>query len=311
MVDTTEQMGLGQLEERESKLAADLAVVDFRQAASGLPAEATERARSEFSINGAFIADNLVPKESLHEVQREISRLISIRRNHLGVQIDETEPDFSRFDRGFAALNRANRSEGGVIYDAAPRLATVQQLSVHQRLLACSRELMLSGLTMVHSERGLRIDQSGEQKYEFPWHQDYPYIQDSEDAVVFWIPLHNVSADNGAVRLLLRSHKLGIQKVRIVDPNNTNANGARTMELAETDMVNRYPMVQPSLKLGQILVFSALTIHSSGRNMSGLSRWSLQFRHGNFENPDSIQRRWPGGIVEGVLFSDRHPEYTV
>ena len=34
-----------------------------------------------------------------------------------------------------------------------------------------------------------------------PWHQDYPYVRDSEDAVIYWIPLRSLEGQNCSLQV--------------------------------------------------------------------------------------------------------------
>ena len=62
--------------------------------------------------------------------------------------------------------------------------------------------------------------------------------------------------------------------------------------------------------MGDILVFSGLTIHRSIPQVKSFARVSTQFRLGNFHNIDAIKRGWPVGQLEGRSFNIDHPDYT-
>jgi hypothetical protein len=271
---------------------------------------ANERARRIFRESGCFIASGLIASNELDPIRRDIGRLISIKLEQL--QLPKDEPDGrGRFDDGFLILSRTNRAHAGVIYEACRRLMPVHQLAVNSKLVRLSKMLMETETVIACTLNAVRIDHPHEDKYLFPWHQDYPYIQDSEDGVVYWIPLQDMNERNGALLVAVGSNAFGVRPIRILDPQNKNRNGARTIELADQSIVDNFPQISVPMRTGDVLVFSALLLHRSQPNLSEHARWTVQVRHGNFEHPRAVSRDWPGGMIEGRGFEESHPEYVV
>jgi ectoine hydroxylase-related dioxygenase (phytanoyl-CoA dioxygenase family) len=268
-----------------------------------------------FGEYGCFIAKNFFNASQFEPVYRDIARLIQLRTAFANAQnLKPSEKPLhkvSRFDDGFIELCNEDRRHGSIIYDACRRLTPVNTLSADPKLNRLSGLLMQSETLMTYPYKPIRIDHPNEEKYLFLWHQDYPYNQDSTDGIVYWIPLQDVDDENGCLEIAPGSHKEGIYPVRVVDPENQQKTGARTMTLADPSVVNRYPGITIPMRAGDVLVFSNLLLHRSQLNTSARARWTIQFRHGNFENPDAIQRDWPGGLIAGAGFHKTHPEYTV
>jgi hypothetical protein len=292
-----------------SEISADILRVDFDRAV-GDRTRAIVRARALLTEYGAFVACGLIGERELTPVHEDIGRLIALKRRHLGLAQNIGETDGARFDEGFPELCRVDRAHGGTIYNACRRLMPVHHLATHASLQSLSRALMHTETLVASTLNAVRIDHPNEDKYLFLWHQDYPYIQDSEDALVYWIPLQNVNEENGWLHLALGSHTRGVFPVRVVDPGNKSRNGARSIELADMTLPDRFPQVNVPVKLGEVLVFSTLLLHKSQPNVSRDARWTIQLRHGNFEHPRAIARDWPGGLIENVPFEDSHPEYV-
>jgi ectoine hydroxylase-related dioxygenase (phytanoyl-CoA dioxygenase family) len=206
-------------------------------------------------------------------------------------------------------LCQLDRAEGGILYDACRRLLPVHQLSCHPDLVQLSKFLMGTETLISCNLKAVRIDHPNEDRYLFSWHQDYPYIQDSTDAIVYWIPTEDVTEDLGRLVVALGSHKDGLAPIKLVDPDNKKRNGAHTIELANPAITDKYEQYQVSMQAGDVLVFNTLLLHRSGPNRSNRVRWTMQIRHGNFEHPMAIQKHWPGGMIEGLQFQVRHPEY--
>jgi hypothetical protein len=152
-----------------------------------------------------------------------------------------------------------------------------------------------------------RIDIKGEEKYLFDWHQDYHYIQLSEDSVVIWFPFLELDS-SGAIEILDSSHNEGIRRAEMIDPFNSEKNGAKTLSILKDVNFDAYDVVIPCLEPGDILAFSTLTIHRSIPQTTLPLRLTSQFRYGNFANPEAIRRGWPVGQLEGRPFHLDHSD---
>jgi phytanoyl-CoA hydroxylase len=125
------------------------------------------------------------------------------------------------------------------------------------------------------------------QYYKTPAHQDYPSMLSSLDSVVVWIPLIDVTPENGAVIFYPKTHKLG--------PLTTSLG---TSGFAEVDIDNkRYKPFQPSLEIGDIVIFSTLLVHESGDIFNDDIRWSCHFRYTNLNDDDFINRGFPSPYI--------------
>ncbi len=105
------------------------------------------------------------------------------------------------------------------------------------------------------------------------FHQDYSYWQDSSttNMVSANIALQDVTVENGALRVVPGSHKLGL----IRDYGgffHTDLNGTRQRLQADLGVG---PEVLIELKAGQVSFHHSLTIHASGPNTSALPRLVL------------------------------------
>ena len=79
----------------------------------------------------------------------------------------------------------------------------VHQLAVDRRMVELAKLMIGTGLIASSDINAMRIDLPNEDKYLFDWHQDYPYVLDLLDGIVFWVPLQDVDRENGRSRLAL------------------------------------------------------------------------------------------------------------
>jgi hypothetical protein len=282
--------------------AADLGI-DF----SADP-DADRRALRLHAECGCFVARGLLHDEDLEPARAAIRRLISLRLKALGLDEEPPNGHPPAFDAGFRRLIEHDPRNRWLIHQAAMFALPVHQIGADARLAQLSRLLMRSDAVMASELNSLQIHLPGEEKHLLPWHQDYPWVQDSEDAVVYWIPLRDLGPESGALRLAVGSHRRGVLTLRGQGPAGPLG---RALTLAEPTAPDQFPQLVVHVRPGEVLVFSTLLLHASVPNRSAWPRWTVQVRHGNFGHPRALARDWPGTRPGSVPFAQSHPEYYV
>lgn len=270
--------------------------------------DAIHQAKNIYEENGCFLAKGLFKSEDLQPICYDIEKLIKLLYQHKQLELFPELDGNNCFDDGLTWLAAYDRQLVARIFDACRRLLPVHVISVDQRLQEISRILTKSEILSASDIKAIRIDLPNEEKYLFDWHQDYPYVMDSLDALVFWIPLQDVDEINGCLNIALGSHKLGLQKLTILDHNNKQNNKQKFMQLAHPEVVNQFSQIRVPCQFGDVLVFSTLLLHASGANMSQRARFTLQVRFGNFAHPMAIEKGWPGSLRDGTFFHETHAE---
>lgn len=108
------------------------------------------------------------------------------------------------------------------------------------------------------------------------WHQDLPGIPvDRRDLLTFWIPLSDISIEDGALRFVPRSHRLGpLGRQSLLGEE-------RRVEdlLADEDLELVDPVVHNPVEVGDISVHDGLILHGAGPNMGERPRvaWVIVF----------------------------------
>lgn len=264
-----------------------------------------------------FHRDGLLLVRGFYDVERDI---IPIQRGIHGIiarilgreNLAISQPPFASetFDAGYQAIIAHDRRLGGEIYDA------VKQIPAFMRLVSCERnEQLLRELRatdqpgLAAGGYGIRIDNPSEERFRADWHQEYPAQLRSLDGVVFWSPLVALSEELGPVRFCVGSHRDGPVRVHTRDPERPDKSGAYALTLEDRDRrVGRYPQVAPLSGPGDLILVDFLTLHASGVNRGSRSRWSMQFRYFNFNEPTGIRIGWRGSYAAGVDFAKIHPE---
>jgi phytanoyl-CoA hydroxylase len=117
--------------------------------------------------------------------------------------------------------------------------------------------------------------------YGSPWHQDYPYWKGSHKYSV-WIALDDAFQENGCLRVVPGSHKLGA----VQHGGETDGNGFDNRLTA--DSIDPAQVVDLPAERGTAIIFHDLLFHSSYPNKSGADRVALisTYKDGTQEDPD-------------------------
>lgn len=264
---------------------------------------------SEFEREGLLLVPGFYDvQREIRPIQEGIHRIIGqvMKRHGLVDQRPGFSPD--GFDDGYQELIAVHRSYGGEVYDAVKQIPAFIRLLGDPRHEQLVRELRPGAVPGIAAGGyGIRIDNPGEDRYRAEWHQEYPSQLRSLDGVVFWSPLLQITPELGPVRLCPGSHRIGPAPVR------SEATGARSGAYAlrlkdEAQLLSQFPQVEPLTGPGDLLLVDFLTLHASGYNRSSRSRWSLQFRYFNFDEPTGLSHGWKGSFAAGVDFRSIHPE---
>jgi hypothetical protein len=266
-----------------------------------------------FHETGILVLKDFYAFEKLQAIQLGIYQVIGQVMIRHGVA--DRRPSFSpaTFDHGYSELLSSNRAWGSEIYDMVKQIPAFMRLvsdPAHELLL---RELRPESIPAVAAGGyGIRIDNPFEDKFRAMWHQEYPAQLRSVDGVVYWSPLVPITEEIGPVMMCPGSHKAGPLPVYNADPDRTGRSGAYALKIKdEEEWISRYPKVAPLTNPGDLVVIDFLVLHASGVNRGNRSRWSMQFRYFNFNDPVGRAHGWKGSFAAGVDFRAVHPELFV
>ncbi|OUX33632.1 MAG: hypothetical protein CBE24_02080 [bacterium TMED264] len=92
----------------------------------------------------------------------------------------------------------------------------------------------------------------------FKSHQDYSFNKGSKNSITFWIPLQDTSINEGALKIVPGTHKLGLLK---------NKRGI----LKSSELFN---FISCPVDFGEVLIFNQKLVHKSAHNKSNNIRFS-------------------------------------
>lgn len=249
-------------------------------------------------------------QRDIEPIQRGIHQVIGqVLKRH---GLPDTRGPFvaERFDEGYQDLIKVNRAYGGEVYDAIKQIPAFMRLlgiPAHESLFAQLRTDAIPAIAA--GGHGIRVDNPREERFRAPWHQEYPAQLRSLDGLVYWSPLVQMTPELGPVRLCVASHRDGPVPVYTRDPLNPEKTGAYALIFKdEAALVARYEQVAPLSGPSDLVIIDFLTLHASGQNAGQRSRWSMQFRYFNFNEPVGMRHGWQGSYAAGVDFAKVHPE---
>ncbi len=249
-------------------------------------------------------------KKEIEPIQRGIYDVIGQVLKQYRV-LEKREPFTpSTFYSGYQELIALDRKIGGVIYDAVKQIPAFVRLVTHPAFSIIFKALRRDAIPGVAAGGyGIRIDNPNEERYRAPWHQEYPAQLRSLDGLVFASPLLEIVPELGPVEFCLGSHKEGVLPVYSQDAHNPEKSGAYGLTLkSEKELINKYQRIAPLTSPGDLVILDWLVIHSSGKNVSQRSRWSMQIRYFNFAEPTGMSYWWKGSFANAVDFRDIHPK---
>lgn len=148
---------------------------------------------------------------------------------------------------------------------------------------------------MISTRPEVRTDMPRDEQYMQGWHQDWRYGQGSLNSVTFWVPLHDVTEENGTVEVMPGTHTLGYLECE-------ELSNPRRFVIPDASIPAR-PSFPCRLKQGEALVFSQMLLHRSGFNSSGLPRLTTQIRFVDYAEPRFLAQGLPSPQSSAMMWA--------
>ena len=235
-----------------------------------------------FDREGFVVVRDVVPGSYIQRLADEISAAIDQQARMLH---EEGEITSLHEDLGF--LDRATE-----IYKESTKIFETVYSGSHSgkamfELLTCPEildimEQLIGPEVIASSIYRLRPKLPFEKNGEVPWHQDSGYFDTCADEHLVptcWVPLMDATIEAGCMEVLPRSHKQGV--LRHYWANLT----APSLTVHPDHLPDQDPVPVPA-DIGDAVLMTNLTPHSSIPNNSGLIRWAADLRYNTPEAGD-------------------------
>ena len=186
------------------------------------------------------------------------------------------------FDRRLAclcdAMDDASEIETAV---TGKRLKTAGMFGVitHPAILDIV-ESVIGPEILAHPQFNCQAKMPNETRSQIPWHQDLGFLHPDAEAtfmVNFWIPLVDVTVENGCLEVIPGSHRAGLKP-------HGEVTGYPNVGIREGWVPDGQPVACPVRK-GGLVVFQHKTAHRSFPNRTDRIRWSLDIRFSDPSKP--------------------------
>ena len=218
----------------------------------------TEEHKRQYQEEGYFVLEGVIPDEHLEMIRETSDRLVEEQE----AEMDEKGTDEIGLSR------RGSRYFVFLAFQDHPELSDFIFSDLTEEICRAT----LGDDALLFWEQFVIKGTSDPEKSKFSWHQDAGYVDGHPipHYVNAWIPLDDVSEENGTIRILPYSKAGTRERVEHkVDPETDDRVGYFGDE--EGDLVD--------VPAGSIAVFSSTSFHRSGPNTTdGMRRaYALQF----------------------------------
>lgn len=231
--------------------------------------------QQELNENGFIVLKNFFPKTTIKDLKSQASLLFENLFHIKGYDVNDSFRD--KMIRLFQDDEEAFKNAGKLIQTG---LLELYKLALDEDLIETVVDLgvmvpcMCTRPVLYFNHPKLA---KSEVYYKTPPHQDYPSMLSSLNSVVVWIPLVDVSEQNGSIILYPGSHKNGVL------PNKLEG-GFAQVERPNTEAI------QPTMKVGDIAIFDSMLVHESGEIKDNSIRWSCHFRYTDLMHDEHMKR---------------------
>ena len=155
------------------------------------------------------------------------------------------------------------------VYARIQALEDFHRLKLHPNILSIMEALFDESVVPFPQTIGRVAFPRDNQRGTKP-HQDWIFVGGSVDTISCWVPIGDISADVGGLKILEGSHKAGL-----LLPRPAQGPGGRVVDV---DPSLRW--LQSEYRSGDILLFKMLTIHGAApNNTPDILRTSVDFRY--------------------------------
>ncbi|KRE72015.1 phytanoyl-CoA dioxygenase family protein [Paenibacillus sp. Soil750] len=160
---------------------------------------------------------------------------------------------------GCEAPPQSSGEHEGFTYQLAMLTDKTKHFAHDERILTLIEDIVKPGIAIFSSKLLIKLPHSPSVCH---WHQDdayYTEVVNSDTRMSIWVPLQDTDEKNGCLWIVPGSHKQGLQPYKVQN----NGTCRKALDEDQVDLSKAEPV---PMKAGSILLFNALTWHSSKGN---------------------------------------------
>lgn len=218
-----------------------------------VPSVLTDDQREQFASDGYVVVPDIIGGDELAQVTAELDDLEA-----------RTERWLRKQENGRSDIAEADAITFTVA--CVMRSAAARRLTLHPTLLGLCNELLGPDVNLYWDQA---VYKKPEKPRPFPWHQDTGYtFTDPQHYLTCWVSLNGATIGNGCPWVLPGAFKNGTYLHRWVDPI-----GWQCLDEVEGAVPAEVPA-------GGAVVFSSLTPHQTGPNVTNEARKAYIIQYG-------------------------------
>lgn len=261
----------------------------------------SDRQLSTYLNDGCLLLEDVLAPADLQPLIDDINAGIDRKaREAVALGLLRDPFDGAPFDRRLARISEAMDDSSEIEREVTgKRLKTAGMFSLitHPAILDIV-ESIIGPEILAHPQFNCQAKMPNETRSQIPWHQDLGFLHPEAEAtfmVNFWIPLVDVTVENGCLAVIPGSHRAGLMPHGAVRgyPN----------EGIQEGYVPVGRQVPCPVRKGGVVVFQHKTAHRSFPNRTDRIRWSVDVRYSDPSKPTG-RDEVPGFVAR----SHAHPE---
>lgn len=197
------------------------------------------------------------------------------------------------FHQAMIDLREQDPRAFGILYDTVQTSASLQRLMTDRQILGVAGMVLADTYTNLSvTSYMLRMDVPFDKRNNLDWHQDSSYFVQNlkgENGTVCWIPMQDISARNGAVRLCVGSQKEGL--LRSKKSKKTDGSASDQYQVSNR-YLKKYRIIDVKAQVGDAAFFNMDLIHRSGVNSIDHIRFTAGARYHRMLVPDFLPGRF-------------------
>jgi ectoine hydroxylase-related dioxygenase (phytanoyl-CoA dioxygenase family) len=221
--------------------------------------------RARLDKDGYLFLRGIIPRDTLLDLRDQLTRVLA----------DEgwIEDGARRMEaHAISRPRREGQPKFFKVHDRIMKMEALHSLAHESHLMDVMRQA-LGDSAFPHPLCITRLIFPDTRELSTPPHQDFPNNQGTPNLTAAWIPLGDCSVDDGSLAVKEGSHKFGVLPLDF-------HLGAGNRQAVLSDEVKACRWVGADFKLGDILLFPALTVHRAldNKNVDRM-RLSVDFRY--------------------------------
>ena len=267
--------------------------------------------RENLSNSGYYKIKSFFPKKKIIKIQEEFFHLSKkLYITHYDRNFEKNLKD--GFDVYSKESLKKKNSFNSKFYELCKKLNSFHEIFFEKKTKNLIKNIFKKkNYGILNRGYGFRFDYPNDNKYLTQLHQDYTSNLGSPKGFVLITPLKNISKKMGPIKIYAKSHKNGIQNIRI--KKNKKLRKTRVFEVdikSKNKNILNHPK-QIMLNIGDLLIIDFLTLHESTKNISKDIRYTMIYRFIDYEDNISIKNFVPGGEQDNNFFNNFHSDKIV